>query len=84
MYTIPTMMKKKRTELKMNRIDFADYIAVNRNTIDDWENGVYVPREELRPVIAKLLGIPLDDVQRMCERERERRQIQKKKGSIVC
>ena len=73
MYLIPKMMKMKRNELKQTQATFAEYIAVNANTIIAWETNRYVPASEMYPMIAKLLDVPFEQIEKMCESEKENR-----------
>ena len=70
MYLIPTMMKKKRTELGMSQRLFAEHIGVHQNTVLYYELGKAIPKEEMHPMIAKLLDMSVREVERMCENAR--------------
>lgn len=75
MYVIPTLMKKKRTELGMSQRKFSEYIGVNVNTVSFYELNKAVPKEEMYPMLAKLLDIPVRDIERMCLEERTKRRM---------
>ena len=51
-------LKVIRTKLKMNQTQFAQALKVRRETVSDWERGVYKPAlsiEQIK-VLGKLLG----------------------------
>ena len=68
-YLIPQMMKKKRTELGMSQNAFAEHIGVHCRTVGAWEIDKCIPKSEMYPMLAKVLGVPFNEIERMCDNE---------------
>ena len=83
MYQIPTMMKKKRTELGMSQDAMADHVGVHSRTYQAWERDKCVPKSEMFPMICKLLGVSLLTLEKMCEQEKLRRKSDAKSNTRV-
>ncbi len=53
-------IKEFRTSKNMTQSELAQAVGVKRSTVAMWESGKSVPRTTLLPVIAKVLGVPIN------------------------
>jgi len=54
-----SLLKERRTAMKLTQGDFAEMLHVNRNTVINWENDKSKPDYSMLPEICALLGIQL-------------------------
>ena len=68
-YSIPQLLVQKRAELKMSQNAFAEHIGVHCRTVGAWEIDKCIPKSEMYPMLAKVLGVPFNQIERMCGNE---------------
>ncbi len=56
------LIKDLRTAKKMPQREFAAALGVDRTTVAKWETGAALPRADMLPKIAKLLGCTISDL----------------------
>lgn len=56
------LIKDLRTAKKMTQREFAAALGVDRTTVAKWETGAALPRADMLPKIAKLLGCTISDL----------------------
>lgn len=56
------LIKDLRTAKGMQQREFAAALGVDRTTIAKWETGAALPRADMLPKIAKLLGCTISDL----------------------
>lgn len=56
------LIKDLRTAKGMPQREFAAALGVDRTTIAKWETGAALPRADMLPKIAKLLGCSVGDL----------------------
>ncbi len=56
------LIKDLRTAKGMPQREFAAALGVDRTTIAKWETGAALPRADMLPKIAKLLGCTISDL----------------------
>lgn len=52
----------KRVNVGLSQERLANLLKVDRSTVAKWETGKSMPRAELLPKIAKILGCTVDDL----------------------
>lgn len=52
----------RRTRLGMTQLDIANLLGLERSTVAKWETGQSLPRAELLPKLADILGCSVDDL----------------------
>ena len=70
-YSIPELLVQKRAELKMSQNAFAEHIGVHFRTVGAWEIRKSVPKAEMYPMLAKVLGLKLYEVEKQCEKGKQ-------------
>ena len=55
-------IKELRVSKKMTQFELAQAVGVKRSTVAMWESRKSVPRTVLLPVIAKILGVPINEL----------------------
>ena len=56
------LIKDLRTAKEMPQREFAAALGVDRTTVAKWETGAALPRADMLPKIAKLLGCAISDL----------------------
>lgn len=56
------LIKDLRTTKGMPQREFAAALGVDRTTVAKWETGAALPRADMLPKIAKLLGCTISDL----------------------
>lgn len=49
----------RRRELGMNQKELADALGVGQQTVSRWENALSVPTDDMRPLLAAVLKMPV-------------------------
>ena len=52
----------RRTRLGLTQLDIAKLLGLERSTVAKWETGQSLPRAELLPKLAGILGCSVDDL----------------------
>lgn len=60
--SLSEMLKEKRTHCKMTQEFVAESIGVSRQAVSKWENGTSEPNTSNLMALAKLYGIPAEDL----------------------
>lgn len=55
-------LKKAREDVDLTQVELADLLGVGQTTVSAWESGRAVPRDSVRPGIAKHLRQPARDL----------------------
>lgn len=50
------LLRQARADLGLSQKEFAQTLGVAQEMVSRWENGLYAPRDETRPLIAAALG----------------------------
>lgn len=58
-------IKAFRTVHKMSQWALAEAVGVTQASVERWENGYAIPRDEIRPKIAEALGVRTDVIFRL-------------------
>ena len=62
MNTMTEKIKRRRKELGMTQIEFADKLDISSKTVSRWESGVQLPDVILVPEIARVLGLSVSQL----------------------
>lgn len=62
-------IKEYRMSKNMTQSDLADAVGVKRSTVAMWEIGKSVPRTSKLPVVARVLGISINDLIQLISKE---------------
>jgi len=52
-------LRRARTEVPLTQTELAFLLKVAQTTVSAWERGIAVPRDELRPKIARVVRCPI-------------------------
>ena len=55
-------IKKFRNDLGLTQQEVADILGVSQKAVAKWEGGKGLPRAEMLPKLAKVLGCTIDDL----------------------
>lgn len=57
-------ISEAREKRSLTQTDVAKYLGVTQGAVSQWENGMAMPRVELLPKLAELLGCTVDELLR--------------------
>ena len=65
-------ISEAREKRSLTQTDVAKYLGVTQGAVSQWENGMAMPRVELLPKLAELLGCTVDELLRPQAEEKEK------------